>query len=197
VKFPAAPSRSWPAEWPLRRPGFAWVTVALTLAVTLLGGCQLEDRSEDPEAGPLRGVTAEPPGPGGDDRPAGEAFAPAPVLELGEAFWHGDDTRAVEISARFISGEARDALLDPQAPVGRFDNRDWRLSEILVAVDYRDGPATARWQVAGPSPLVEIYLAGLEDHPADRSPLSELGVLELEARLAGEPAASGGSTSGR
>jgi hypothetical protein len=180
VRRPALHSASY-----ARRDRWATVVVLLVAVGAILPGCRLEDRSADPEGGDLPRVVADPPGPGGDDRPAGEAFAPPPVLELGEAFWHGEGTRAVEVSGRFVSPEARAALLDPASPVGRHDGREWRLAEILVSTDFREGPTRARWQVAGPSPLLEAYLAGLRDHPADRSPVSELGVLELEVRRGG------------
>jgi len=157
---------------------------ALLCGLVILGGCRLEDRGDDDEAGSLppvevRGPEADPLRP---DRALGEDMAPPPVLLLGEAFWHGDDTRAVEITGRFVSPEARRALLDPDAPVGQIGGEAWRLGQILVSVDFRGGPARARWQVSGPREVVASYLSGLRDHPADRSPVVEMGVLEMEPR---------------
>lgn len=157
---------------------------ALLCGLVVLAGCRLEDRGDDDDAGSLppvevRGPEADPLRP---DRPLGEDMAPPPILLLGEAFWHGEDTRAVEVTARFVSPEARRALLDPDAPVGRFGGEAWSLGQILVSVDFRSGPARARWQVSGPREVVASYLNGLRDHPADRSPIVEMGVLEMEPR---------------
>jgi hypothetical protein len=153
--------------------------------VLLAAGCRLEDRSGDAEGGTLPSVQVGAPDPAAEGRPPGEDHAPPAELAVGPEFWHGGGTRALELTARFVSGEARRALLDPEGPVGRFDGREWRLSDLLVSVDYRGGATQARWQVAGPPEVIAAYLAGLRDHPADRTPLAELGVLEMTPRPEG------------
>jgi hypothetical protein len=177
-----------PFSWLLRfRPARSRTIVLLPVIFLALGGCRLEDRTRDAEGGALPAVEAGEPDRGlaRPDRPRGEDAAPPPVLLLGEAFWWGEEaTRAVELSVRFVSPEARRALLDPEAPVASPGGETWTLGRILVAVDYRGGPAHARWQVAGPREVVDSYLAGLRDHPPDRTPILEMGVLEMEPRRA-------------
>jgi hypothetical protein len=163
-------------------PGQALV-VGLLLLVAL-PGCRLEDRMAEEEGGDLPAVEVGIPEDRGP-RSTGEADAPPPVVELGEPFWREGETRAVELTGRFVSPEARAALLSPEATVAEVAGVRWRLEEILVTVDVGRGPAQARWVVAGPPAVIEHYLAGLRDHPADRAPVLELGVLELEPRPAG------------
>lgn len=117
-------------------------------------------------------------------RSAGEVDAPLPVVELGAPFWREGNTRAVEITARFVSPEARAAHLDPQAVVVEVEGVRWRLEELLVMTDLSRGATQARWQVAGPPRVIDRYLASLQDHPPDRSPLQDVGVLHLEPRPA-------------
>jgi hypothetical protein len=168
------------------RPSAPVLLLGALLAGAALGGCTLEDRSDDPEAGVLPGVEAEVPGPPGvPGRPVGEAHAPPAVVEVGDAFWHGEITRGVELNARFLTPEARAATLDPQAPVGEWEGRLWRLSDLLVSVDYREGPTRARWQLVGPGPVLDLYLHTLSDHPPDRTAVLDLTELPLEVRRGG------------
>ncbi len=161
------------------RTSLLLATPVLLLLLLLASGCRLEDRSEDTDAGTLPSVQVGAPDPAAEGRPPGEDHAPPAELPVGPEFWHGEGTRALELTARFVSAEARRVLLDPEGPVGRFNDREWRLSDILVSVDYRGGATQARWQVAGPPEVIAAYLAGLQDHPPDRTPLGELGVLEM------------------
>jgi len=177
VPAPSVPPRRWPA-------GLRYVALLPALLVAV-GGCRLEDRTQEPDGGELPAVEAGEPERGVErpERPLGEDMAPPPVLVLGDAFWWGEEaTRAVELNVRFTSPAARQALLDPEAPVASVGGEIWTLGRILVAVDYRGGPAHARWQVAGPREVVDSYLAGLRDHPPDRTPILEMGVLEMEPR---------------
>lgn len=186
----------WLLRFRRARPRSVFVIPVLFL---VMGGCRLEDRTPDVEGGALPAVEAGEPDPGvaRPGRPLGEDMAPPPVLLLWEAFWWGEEaTRAVELSVRFVSPEARGALLDPEAPVASPGGETWTLGRILVAVDYRGGPAHARWQVAGPREVVDSYLAGLRDHPPDRSPILEMGVLEMEARRALPDGGGGGIQGG-
>lgn len=170
---------------PRTSPVSVLALLALLLGVVAIGGCRLEDRGAETEGGDLPTLEAGAPDRPGDeeaDRFRGEAFAPLPVIDLGPPFWREGNTRAVEITARFVSPEARAALLDPESTAGQVEGVRWRLADILVSVDYRGGPTRARWQVAGPPRVIESYLAGLRDHPADRTPILDIGLLDLEPR---------------
>jgi hypothetical protein len=136
-------------------------------------------REPDPEA-TLPPLRAEP-----RERPP-EAVEPEPeeppFLEVGSEFWAGPGTVAYELAGRFVSPEALATSLDPREPVTRIGDREWSLGDILVSVEYRQPGESVRWRVAGPPEVVEPYVARLRERAEARSPVTELGILPLEAR---------------
>jgi len=108
-----------------------------------------------------------------------------PVLDVGDAFWVGEGTRAAELRATFLSQEALAAYLDRSQPVVRTgDGRQWFLSDILVSVEFPGAGERAVWRVAGPEEVIARYLEAFRELASAReeSPLRELGVLPLEVR---------------
>lgn len=162
----------------MKRPQPALI---LLLALTVMAGCGTDD--PEPE-GALPGTDARPPAsdvPGAPDESERVPRGPSPALEVDRPYWWGENTRAAEISASFLSPEARHSVLDPEGLIGRIEGREWRLMDILVQVRFRGPRAGATWQVAGPGAVIERYLEELRS-PAARSPIEELGVLDMEAR---------------
>lgn len=152
--------------------------VGVLLTATVLGACTDRD-SGTPEGGDLPATSAAAPG----TTPAAERVptAPDPVLVVDRAYWWGDDTRAVEASAEFLNPGARRAILDPTSPIGTIDGREWRLADVLVQVRYRGPAGGATWQVAGPSEVIGRYIDELRNRP-ERSPLQDVGILEMQVR---------------
>lgn len=154
---------------------------ALLLAV-VLGACADRDPGT-PEAGGLPATTAA--APAGDSVGVAPServpTAPEPVLVVDRAYWWGDDTRAVEVSAEFLNPGARRAILDPTSPIGTIDGREWRLQDVLVQVRYRGPSGGATWQVAGPAAVIERYVDEIQNRP-ERSPLQNPGILEMDVR---------------
>ena len=150
------------------------VIVLLVLAVS---GCQVMERPAEEEVA-LPPTHAIPPEQGLD----GEESAPEdepPTLSVGDEFWAGEATIAFELSARFLSREARALSLDPAQPVGRTAVREWTLADILVSVDYRGGATRATWRVAGPVEVIGPYVEGMRAGEAEHDALQELGLLPL------------------
>jgi hypothetical protein len=114
-----------------------------------------------------------------------EAEPSPPALDVGDAFWSGEATRAAELRATFLSQEALAAYLDRSQPVARTgDGRQWFLSDILVSVEFPGAGARAIWRVAGPEEVIVRYLEAFRElaSPREESPVRELGILPLEAR---------------
>ncbi|TVP55337.1 MAG: hypothetical protein EA351_10990 [Gemmatimonadales bacterium] len=165
-----------------------WLLLLLSvIALVGLSACGFgEDASPDPSSDPqgeLPATDARPPigawdDPEGREGPEGVPLGPAPVLEVERPFWWGEDTRGAEISATFLTPEARRTVLDPDGLIGHFDGREWRLADVLVQVRFRGPRAGATWQIAGPDEVIASYLDELRTD-RERSPLDDVGVLEM------------------
>lgn len=166
------------------RNGGAWARrvcgwIAAGLVAGVAAGCPAETPEPDPEAELAPTVAVPPERP--PEPPEPEPEEP-PYLEIGEAFWAGEETVAYELVGRFASAEAMATSLDALQPVGRVDDRDWVLGDILVSVEYRVPGESAVWRVAGPADVVGPYVERLREGVDARSPVTDLGVLPLEPR---------------
>ena len=171
---------------PVGRAGPVVAVVVMIAVAGALTGCGLGDdgSTEELRTGPeADGPAPDAPFPPGVDTelvfPDVVHPVPPPVLEVERAYWWGEETRGAEISAGFLSPEARRSVLDPDSRIGQFEGREWRLADILVQVRYRGPRAGASWQVAGPAEVIARYLEELHPGPGG-SPLEEVGILEMK-----------------
>ncbi len=151
--------------------------LAIVLLILAVSGCRVMERPAEEEAA-LPPTHALPPEQSMDGEETGPEEE-VPTVEVGDDFWAGESTIAFEVSARFLSREARALSLDPAQPVGRTALREWTLADILVSVDYRGGPTRAAWRVAGPVEVIGPYVEGLRAGESERAALQELGLLSL------------------
>jgi hypothetical protein len=93
-----------------------------------------------------------------------------------------DGNAAYVISATFASRRELGEVLNLRTTVGRYNNQNWRLDDILVSIDLnRDGTAAA-WTVSGPRPLLTAYGEKLKQLQDRQHLLRELTWHEVEAR---------------
>jgi len=156
---------------------------ALVIPMHLAVGCRVEERpTEDPPT-VEQAQPREEPGPEAEEELRAEPSPP--VLDVGDAFWAGEGTRAAELRATFLTQEALAAYLDRSQPAARTgDGRQWFLSDILVSVEFPGAGERAIWRVAGPEEVITRYLDGFRELASARegSPVRDLGILPLEAR---------------
>jgi hypothetical protein len=171
-----------------RRPLTVLGRVAVFLFLAGIAGCELHERA--PERDSPVGEAASP------ERPVDPAGLwdehPEPpeepiVVEVEDRFWYGPDTMGAELVGRFRTREAMLATLDLMGPAIRVDDREWRLAELLVSVDFSKPGDVAVWQVAGPASVIEMYVARLRENVGERGALDDLGVLPLEVRHCCDP----------
>lgn len=166
------------------RPPLSGLTLAGLLIPTLLAmGCRMEERSPDD---PPQVQQVE---PSGHLEAEGEreirSDPPTPVLDVGDAFWAGEDTRAAELTATFLSQETLATYLDRSQLAARTgDGRLWVLGDILVSVEFPGAAARAIWRVAGPEEVIALYLERVRELEMAREepPVRDLGILSLEVR---------------
>ena len=155
----------------------------LLIPTLLATGCRMEERPPDD---PPQVQQVQPSGPL-EVEGEGEIGAdpPTPVLDVGDAFWAGEGTRAAELTATFLSQETLAAYLDRSQLAARTgDGRQWVLGDILVSVEFPGAAARAIWRVAGPEEAIALYLERVRELEMAReeSPIRDLGILSLEVR---------------
>jgi hypothetical protein len=69
---------------------------------------------------------------------------------------------ALTLTGKFNSAEKMAKTFNLSKKIGSFDGREWKLSDILLAVDFGGGGYYAQWQVSGPKPLIQNYLNALK-----------------------------------
>ena len=111
--------------------------------------------------------------------PTGAAAQSSRTLTVGDDFFAGPGlTSGARVSGKFHSLEllaAHFTLTRQLAPPARAV-----LADILFEVEFDGLGFVATWVVAGPTEVVESYLAALREDVANRTTLYDLGIAPLE-----------------
>jgi hypothetical protein len=110
-----------------------------------------------------------------------------PVLIADGFYWAGSEGNlGVRITGKFHSEELLIATFDLAAEIGEFKSKKypfrptpWTLRDILVLADFNGSGSVATWQVSGPRPLIEAYLASMKRRYEDRSLFYDFGYSEV------------------
>lgn len=101
---------------------------------------------------------------------------PVGVVVADKYYWPGPEGNlGLKITGKFISLEKEAATFDLLQEIGQFRGRQWKLADILVAVDLNANGNVATWQVSGPRPLITEYLDRLRKQYEDRSLFYDFG----------------------
>ncbi|GAC1469597.1 MAG: hypothetical protein NVS2B14_15310 [Chamaesiphon sp.] len=70
--------------------------------------------------------------------------------------------------------------------LGSFHGKKWKLSDILLVVDFNGNGNVAQWQVSGPKPLVQKYLNGLKAQYANNSVFYDFSASNINFRVSAD-----------
>lgn len=93
-----------------------------------------------------------------------------------------DGNAAQVISATFATRRELAEVLNLRTTVGRYNNQNWRLDDILVSVDLNADGTAATWTVSGPRPLIAAYGEKLKQLQERQQLMRDLTWHEVEAR---------------
>jgi hypothetical protein len=105
------------------------------------------------------------------------------VIIADQYYWAGPEGNlGIEIVGKFQSEEQLFDTLNLQKMIGTFkakkhpfNSTNWRLRDILVALDLNGNGNVAKWRVSGPKPLLMDYLEGLKQRYEDKSVFYDFG----------------------
>jgi hypothetical protein len=93
-----------------------------------------------------------------------------PVMVSDKFYWDGAECNlGINLSGKFSSLTKMAEIFKLTQVIGDFNNKQWVLNDILVAVDFNANGFCAGWQVSGPKPLLLEYLKNLKAHYKDKS----------------------------
>ncbi len=85
-------------------------------------------------------------------------------------YWVGAEKNlGVTFTGKFNSAQKMAETFNLAKEIGSFKGKKWKLSDILLAVDFGGNGNVATWQVSGPTPLVQKYLNDLKAQYANKS----------------------------
>ncbi|HEY9847158.1 MAG TPA: peptidoglycan-binding domain-containing protein [Candidatus Caenarcaniphilales bacterium] len=104
-----------------------------------------------------------------------------PAVVADRLYWPGSKGNlGLSITGKFNSTEKMVETFDLGKLVGIFNGKQWKLSDILVSIDFNASGSAANWKVSGPKPIVERYLASLKSGYQDKSLLYDFGFSEVD-----------------
>jgi len=86
-----------------------------------------------------------------------------PVAVADRFYWSGaKGNLGLSLVGKFNSPEKMMETFYLSKPVAVFNSKLWKLSDILVSVDFNANGNVANWKVSGPRPVLERYLDSLK-----------------------------------
>lgn len=100
----------------------------------------------------------------------------SPVLIADQLYWSGSEGNlGLMITGKFTSAKNQADAFNLLQDVGTFQEKTWKLSDILVAADFNANGRVATWKVSGPRPVIAQYLDALRAGYNNRSLLYDFG----------------------
>lgn len=79
-------------------------------------------------------------------------------------YWGGDEGNAARrLFAKFDDGTKMGDVLNLNQPIMDFSGLRWVLGDIVICIDLNGNGHAALWDVSGPKPVIETYLAWMND----------------------------------